>query len=296
MIADDATSGSGDNSPGRDSDASDPGDWISQADIDGGALGSSCTAADIGNSSWHGTRVSGLIAAASNNARGIAGIAFGAKILPVRVLGKCGGWDSDIQAGMLWAAGIAVPGMPANPNPARVLNMSLGSGGTCGTTGSGAVYRDTINQVLAKGAVIVAAAGNTTGQAVGLPGNCPGVIAVTGLRHVGSKVGFSSVGTEVAISAPGGNCINIGAGEPCLYPMLSTTNSGLNGPVGAEDAYTNNSASVGTSFSAPVVSGTVALMLSMRPALTPAEENCPSFRDDRRHSRHQTMCRAGQQY
>ncbi len=268
MIADDATSG--DLSSGRDSDATDTGDWVSQADIDSGTL-SGCTSNDIGNSSWHGTRVSGLIAAASNNARGIAGIAFGTKVLPVRVLGKCGGWDSDIQAGMLWAAGIAVPGLPANPNPARVLNMSLGSGGTCGTTGSGAVYRDTINQVLAKGAVIVAAAGNTTGQAVGLPGNCPGVIAVTGLRHVGSKVGFSSVGPEVAISAPGGNCINIGAGEPCLYPMLSTTNSGLNGPVAAEDAYTNNSASVGTSFSAPVVSGTVALMLSMRPTLTPAE-------------------------
>ena len=268
MIADDATSG--DLSSGRDSDATDTGDWVSQADIDSGTL-SGCTSNDIGNSSWHGTRVSGLIAAASNNARGIAGIAFGTKVLPVRVLGKCGGWDSDIQAGMLWAAGIAVPGLPANPNPARVLNMSLGSGGTCGTTGSGAVYRDTINQVLAKGAVIVAAAGNTTGQAVGLPGNCPGVIAVTGLRHGGSKVGFSSVGPEVAISAPGGNCINIGAGEPCLYPMLSTTNSGLNGPVAAEDAYTNNSASVGTSFSAPVVSGTVALMLSMRPTLTPAE-------------------------
>ncbi len=270
MIADDAESG--DLTPGRDSDASDPGDWVSQADINSGALGSSCTSADIGNSSWHGTRVSGLIAAASNNGLGIAGVAWGSKILPVRVLGKCGGYDSDIMAGMKWAAGIAVAGLPSNPNPAKVLNMSLGASGSCSAGDStGALYRDTINQVIAKGVTIVAAAGNSTGQAVGLPGNCPGVIAVTGLRHVGSKVGFSSVGPEVAISAPGGNCINLASGYPCLYTMISTTNSGTTTPVLADNAYTTNTVSVGTSFSAPVVSGTVALMLSMRPSLTPAE-------------------------
>jgi serine protease len=268
MITDDATSG--DLSSGRDSDASDTGDWVSQADIDSGALGSGCTAADIGNSSWHGTRVSGLIAAASNNGLGIAGVAWSSKILPVRVLGKCGGYDSDIQAGMLWAAGITVPGLPANPNPARVLNMSLGSSDSCTGSGSG-TYPGTINQVLAKGAIIVAAAGNSTGQAVGLPGNCPGVIAVTGLRHVGSKVGFSSVGPEVTISAPGGNCINLASGYACLYTMISTTNSGKTTPVLDDNAYTTNTVSVGTSFSTPLVSGAVALMLSVRPALTPAE-------------------------
>ena len=268
MIADDAASG--DLTPGRDNDASDTGDWVSQADIDSGALGSGCTAADIGNSSWHGTRVSGLIAAATDNKLGIAGVAWSSKILPVRVLGKCGGYDSDIMAGMLWAAGIAVPGLPANPNPARVLNMSLGSSDSCTGSGSG-TYPGTINQVIARGAVIVAAAGNSTGQAVGLPGNCPGVIAVTGLRHVGSKVGFSSVGPEVAISAPGGNCINLASGYPCLYTMISTTNSGRTTPVLDDNAYTTNTVSVGTSFSTPLVSGAVALMLSVRPALTPAE-------------------------
>lgn len=254
---------------GADADASDPGDWVSQADIDGGALGSGCTSADITNSSWHGTRVAGLIAAASNNGQGIAGVAWGVKILPIRVLGKCGGYDSDIMAGMKWAAGIAVPGLPTNPNPAKVLNLSLGGTGTCGTTGTGALYRDTITQVNAAKAIVVVAAGNSEGLAVGLPGNCPGVITVTGLRHVGSKVGFSSIGPEVAIAAPGGNCVNLSGA--CLYPMLSTSNSGTRTPVLADAAYTNNSASVGTSFSAPIVAGTVALMASQRPSLTSTE-------------------------
>ncbi|MFY7866867.1 S8 family serine peptidase [Roseateles sp.] len=254
---------------GADSDASDPGDWVSQADIDGGSLGSGCDASDITNSSWHGTRVSGLIGAASNNGQGIAGVAGGVKILPIRVLGKCGGYDSDIIAGMKWAAGINVPGLPSNPNPAKVLNLSLGATGNCGSTGTGALYRDTINQVNATKAIIVAAAGNSEGQAVGLPGNCPGVIAVTGLRHVGSKVGFSSIGPEVAIAAPGGNCVNLSGA--CLYSMLSTSNSGTRAPVLADAAYTNNGASVGTSFSAPIVAGTVALMVSQRPALTSSE-------------------------
>lgn len=258
-------------SDGADADASDPGDWISQADINSGKLGSECTSADIGNSSWHGTRVSGLIGASSNNGLGMAGVGWGVRLLPVRVLGKCGGYDSDIMAGMRWAAGIDLPGVPSNPNKAKVLNLSLGGTGACDTTGTGKLYRETIAAVNAAGSSIVVAAGNSAGLAVGMPGNCPGVITVTALRHVGTKVGFSSVGTEVTIAAPGGNCINVGAGQPCLYPMISTTNSGAQGPVAGDNAYTGSGASVGTSFSAPVVSGIVALMSSVRPSLTPSE-------------------------
>lgn len=256
---------------GPDADPSDPGDWVSQADVDGRTLGSGCTSADISNSSWHGTRVSGLIAAASNNGTGMAGVGWGLKIMPIRVLGKCGGWDSDIIAGMKWAAGLTVPGLPANANKAKVLNLSLGGDGSCGTTGTGALYRDAITQINATGATIVIAAGNSAGQAVGLPGNCPGVITVAALRQVGTKVGFSSLGPEVAIAAPGGNCINIGAGQPCLYPMVSATNRGTTTPVAADASYTNSGASVGTSFSAPIVSGIVGLMASVRPSLTSAE-------------------------
>ena len=256
---------------GADNDPSDPGDWVSSADVSGGTLGSGCDTNDIANSSWHGTRVSGLIGAKSNNSQGMAGVGWGLKILPVRVLGKCGGYDSDIIAGMKWAAGLSVPGVPDNANKAKVLNLSLGGSGSCGTTGTGALYRDAITQVNAAGATVVIAAGNSEGQAVGLPGNCPGVISVAALRHVGTKVGFSSIGPEVTIAAPGGNCINTGPSQPCLYPMVSTTNRGTTSPIAADEAYTGSNASVGTSFSAPIVSGIVGLMASVRPALTSAE-------------------------
>ncbi|MDR7269687.1 serine protease [Pelomonas saccharophila] len=251
---------------GADSDPSDPGDWVSQADITSGALGSGCDSSDVGNSSWHGTRVSGLIAALSNNGQGMAGVGWGLKIMPVRVLGKCGGYDSDIMAGMKWAAGIAVPGLPANANKAKVINMSLGGSGSCTS-----LYRDTVTQVNAAGTTIVVAAGNSEGQAVGTPGNCAGVITVAALRHVGTKVGFSSLGPEVTVAAPGGNCINTGVGQACLYPMVSTTNAGTTTPVANDGSFTGSAASVGTSFSAPIVSGIVGLMASVRPNLTAAE-------------------------
>ena len=264
-----ATANDGDRA---DDDASDPGDWVNQADLNGGTLGSGCDASDIANSSWHGTRVSGLIGASTNNGLGMAGVGWNVRILPMRVLGKCGGYDSDIMAGMRWAAGIAVPGLPVNRNVARVLNLSLGGTGSCAASSpNGRLYREAINEVIATGATIVAAAGNSAGLEVGLPGNCPGVISVAALRHVGTKVGFSSVGSEVTLAAPGGNCVNIGLGERCLYPMFSTTNTGTTTPLPADDAYTNSSPSVGTSFSAPIVSGTVALMLAARPSLTAPE-------------------------
>ncbi|MGL6108556.1 MAG: S8 family serine peptidase, partial [Rubrivivax sp.] len=116
------------------------------------------------------------------------------------------------------------------------------------------------------------AAGNSAGHAVELPANCPGVIAVAGLRHVGSKVGFSDLGAPIAISAPAGNCINIGEDEPCLYPILSSSNSGTQKPNAGGSIWTDSfDYSVGTSFAAPIVAGTAALMLSARPQLQPDE-------------------------
>jgi serine protease len=260
FIADAATANDGD---GRDGDAGDAGDWITFAEDRRGDF-ADCGVSD---SSWHGTHVAGILGAMTDNGVGMAGVAPDARILPVRVLGKCGGWDSDITAGMRWAAGLPLEDVPDNPHPARVLNMSLGGGGECSS-----LYREAVAAVNAAGAVVVAAAGNSTGRAVGAPANCAGVIAVTGLRHAGSKVGFADLGPEIAIAAPGGNCVNIDPGQPCLYPILTTTNTGTRTPLAGGSTYTDAfNYSVGTSFATPIVAGTVALMLSVRPALTSAQ-------------------------
>jgi serine protease len=258
---------------GRDSDPSDPGDWTTATENnDASGPFHQCGPFDpvagrylATSSSWHGTITASLIAARTNNSAGMAGAAPGVKVLPLRVLGKCFGYDSDIIAAMRWAAGISIDGVPDNPNPAQVINMSLGGEGTCS-----AAYQDAVNEILARNVTIVAAAGNSTGAPVGTPANCTGVIAVLALRHTGTKVGFSDLGPEIAIAAPGGNCINIDAGEPCLYPILAATNAGSRGPEGSTwtDAF---NASVGTSFSSPLVAGVAALMVSARPSITPAQ-------------------------
>ena len=244
---------------GRDADPSDPGDGVTAADV---GVVRGCVASDIGSSSWHGTQVAGLIGAATNNGVGMAGVGRDVMVLPVRVLGKCGGDTSDILDALKWAAGIPVAGVTANPNPAKVINLSLGSTASCS-----AAYLDVFQQVAAKGVVVVAAAGND-GLAVGSPANCVGVIAVGGVRHAGTKVGYSDLGPEIALSAPAGNCVNLNGS--CLFPLLTTSNNGAQAP--SAGIYTDGDLhpTLGTSFSSPLVAGTVALMFSANPALTPA--------------------------
>jgi len=119
---------------GRDSDPTDPGDWITVAESNGTAAGGFFAGCTARNSSWHGTHVAGTVGALSNNSTGVAGINWNSKILPVRALGKCGGFTSDIAEAMRWAAGLAVSGVPNNANPAKVLNLSLGGSGPCSRT------------------------------------------------------------------------------------------------------------------------------------------------------------------
>lgn len=247
---------------GWDADPSDPGDWVDDAMLANYPVTlAGCSAS---NSSWHGTRTSALIGSLSQNGLGIAGVDWRARLLPVRVLGRCGGYTSDIVAGMRWAGGLPLTGVPDNPSPAKVINLSLGHTGPCTFT-----EQATIDELTAKGVVVVASAGNSQGP-VGSPGNCRGVIAVGGLRHAGTKVGFSSFGPEVAISAPAGNCINVGAQQPCLYSIDTATNAGTTVP--AVNTYTTQlKSNVGTSFAAPLVSGVAGLLLALNASLTPAQ-------------------------
>lgn len=226
---------------GRDPDASDPGDWQD---------GTQCNMGTGSRpSSWHGSHVAGTIAALANNGIGVAGVAPGARILPVRVLGRCGGATSDIVAGMIWAAGGSVPGVPANPNPAKVLNMSLG--GTSPTCE--AAYADAINAVRALGATIVTAAGNEGQPASNAsPGNCAGVVNVHSVSDYGDHAGYSNYGQAIDISAPGGDDAYEG------IEIYSTVDSGTTTPVAPAYAYKS-----GTSMAAPAVSGGAALLASL---------------------------------
>ncbi len=201
-------------------------------------------------SSWHGSHVAGIIGAATNNGQGIAGISWHGKILPVRVLGRCGGRTSDVVTGMRWAAGlrIGIGNAPTNRYPAKVLNLSLGSPALkCSQT-----YAITVRDIRNAGASIVVAAGNdTTNVASVQPANCDGVIAVSATDSLGRRAPWSNYGPKVKISAPGVN-------------ILSTVSAGLYSA--EQDSYANMS---GTSMAAPHVSGTIALMLAANPKLTP---------------------------
>lgn len=235
---------------GRDSDARDPGDAISRNECG--------YTHNAQGSSWHGTHVAGTVAAVTNNGEGVAGVAYGAKVVPVRVLGKCGGLTSDIADGIIWASGGSVSGTTPNANPASVINMSLGGSGACSNTTQAA-----INQARSNGAVVVIAAGNDNDNSANYnPGNCSGVVNVASVARNGGRAYYSNYGSNIDVAAPGG--AQSFANDP--EGVLSTYNSGSAGP--QSDSY---SYSQGTSMAAPHVAGVAALIKQAKPSATPDE-------------------------
>ena len=224
FVSDPASSNDGD---GRDSDPHDPGDYTANS-----------------NSSWHGTHVAGTVAAVGNNVQGVIGAAYGAKIVPVRVLGAGGGVISDIADGLVWAAGGSVPGVPANANPAEVANLSLGGSGPCSITAQNA-----INAAVSLGTTVVVAAGNDGTDAANFNlANCANVIAVGADNSSSARPSFSNYGATVDVSAPGSS-------------IISTINLGTTVPT--TEGYTYYS---GTSMATPHTAGTIALAQSARVA------------------------------
>lgn len=232
----------------RDDNPSDTGDYL--------------TANYCGNgnpaqpSAWHGTHVAGIAAAVTNNRVGVAGMAPEANIVPVRVLGACGGYESDIADGMVWAAGGTVPNTPSNTNPARVVNLSLGGEGRCSN-----YYQQSVNKARREGAVLLVAAGNDNRSVDDIqPANCDGVVLVGASGPMGEKSGFSNWGNKVDVAAPGGNRVEL---NDYAAGILSTINLGQTGPGRADYGYMD-----GTSMATPIVSGIVAMMIEANPNLT----------------------------
>ena len=234
---------------GWDADPSDPGDWVTKEDVDSGNFDEDCTES---TSDWHGTHVAGIALAAADNGVGIAGIAPLAKLLPVRVVGKCGGTERDLIDGIRWAAGLEVSGVPINESPADVINLSLGGEQPC----SGQL-QSAVDEITALGVMIVASVGNSAKDAsTQSPANCTGTATVGALTVSGTLATYSNYGNFVDLSAPGGDTGSL---------IMSTVDRGTTTPVGAGYA-----AYRGTSMAAPHLSGVLLIARGYDP-LTPSD-------------------------
>ncbi len=255
---------------GRDNDPRDPGDRLTSAERDANlGLWDGCAVRD--RSTWHGTMIAGQLGAISNNGAGVAGINWNAQVLPVRVAGRCGASIADLVDGLRWAAGLAVPGVPPNPTPARLIVLGVAGVQACNVNdpdpdlaAAARLYVDTLAEVRAQGAVVFAAAGNQR-SAVGRPAACTGAFAVASLNRQGFKSFYSNYGPQVALATVGGDENRGATGDALLADpgIVSTSNDGI--AAQGNFAYASGS---GTSFAAPAAAGVASLMLALNPGLT----------------------------
>jgi serine protease len=209
-----------------------------------------------GKVSFHGTHVAGTIGAETNNGVGVAGVDWLARLVPARALGLQGGSTDDIAAAMRWSAGLSVPGVPTNPNPAKVLNMSLGG------PGLSQAFQDAIDEINAAGGIVVVAAGNENMPASqSTPAGQSGVITVGAVGKDALRSSYSNFGSAVDIMAPGGDFEDVDR-DGVQDGILSLFADSLGRP---SYEYLQ-----GTSMASPHVAGIVALMAAVDPTLDSA--------------------------
>ncbi|MBX7250811.1 MAG: S8 family serine peptidase [Candidatus Promineofilum sp.] len=203
----------------------------------------------------HGTHVAGTAAGCTGNGVGVTGLAYGARVMAVKVLGDNGsGSFSDVAEGIVWAS----------DHGAGVINMSLGSACTttwpaCSTT----IVNDAIDYAATSDVVVVASAGNDNRTFVGQPGNHPEAIAVSAMDFARNRAPYSNRGVAVDLGAPGGNTGADLSGDGFVDGVLQETfNSN-----GVWGYYYYQ----GTSMAAPHVTGAVGLLRSCVPQATRAD-------------------------